>query len=81
MKDSDFIFDCVYLLNYKCHKINRNRGWLYIDSSDWIKKQKATLNHDNDDDKFIQFAATVALSYEIITTQTQRISKITPIYK
>ena len=30
------IFD--QLLFYKCHKINPNRGGLYIDSSDWIKK-------------------------------------------
>ena len=30
------IFD--QLLFYKCHKINPNRGGLYIDSSDWIQK-------------------------------------------
>ena len=40
MKGSDFIFDCVNLLHYKCHKINLKRGGLYIDSPDWIKDKK-----------------------------------------
>ena len=31
MKGSDFIFDCVNLLHYKCHKINLNRVGSYID--------------------------------------------------
>ena len=26
MKGSEFVFDCVQLLYYKCHKINPNRG-------------------------------------------------------
>ena len=44
MKDSNFVFDYVHLLYYKCHKINPNRGGSYIDSSDWIKNKKATIN-------------------------------------
>ena len=38
---SDFIFDCVNLLHYKCHKINFKRGSSYIDFSDYIKKKKS----------------------------------------
>ena len=34
MRGSDFIFDCVYLLYYKCHKTNFKRGGSYIDSPD-----------------------------------------------
>ena len=30
MKSSDFVFDYVHLLHYKCHKINPNRGGSYI---------------------------------------------------
>ena len=41
MRGSDFIFDYVHLLYYKCHKINFKRGGSYIDSSDW-----AALNHE-----------------------------------
>ena len=29
MKGSDFIFDCVYLLYYKCHKMNPNNSGSY----------------------------------------------------
>ena len=40
MKGSGFVFDYLYLLCYKCHKINPNRGGTYIDSPDWIIKKK-----------------------------------------
>ena len=40
MKGSEFVFDYVHLLYYKCHKINPNRGGSYIDSPDWIKSKK-----------------------------------------
>ena len=32
MKGSDFIFDCVHWLHYKCHKIDFKQGGSYIDS-------------------------------------------------
>ena len=41
---SDFIFDCVHLLYYKCHKINIKRGVSYIDSPDWTKYNKGKIN-------------------------------------
>ena len=41
---SDFIFDCVHLLYYKYHKINFKQSESYIDSLDWIKNKKATIN-------------------------------------
>ena len=47
MRGCDFIFDCVLLLYYKCHKINPNRSGSYIDSSDWIKHKKVTKNPIN----------------------------------
>ena len=43
MRGSDFIFDCVHVLYYKCHKINPNCGGSYIDSPDWIKNKKAAI--------------------------------------
>ena len=60
MKGSDFIFDGVNLLYYKCHKINFKRGGSYIESPDWMKKKKATIN-PKIKDKCFQYAATVAL--------------------
>ena len=38
MKGSEFLFDQVYSLYYKCHKINPNHGGSYIGSPNWIKK-------------------------------------------
>ena len=34
MRESDFIFDSVQRMYYKCHKVNFKRDGLYIDSPD-----------------------------------------------
>ena len=78
MRGSDFIFDCVNLFHYKCHKINLKRGGSYIDSSDWIKNKYPNINPINDDDNGFQYAATVALNHKEIGKSLQRISKIKP---
>ena len=49
MKGSEFVFDYVQLLYYKCHKINPNRGGFYVGGLDWIYrpdwvKNKQTIN-------------------------------------
>ena len=36
--------DYVQLFYYKCHKINQNCGLSYVDSPDWIKNKKKTIN-------------------------------------
>ena len=56
MRGSEFAFDNVQLLYYKCHKINLNCGGSYIDSSDWIENKKATINPINKkDNKCFQY--------------------------
>ena len=50
MKGSDFVFDCVDLLYYKCHKINPNHVGSYIDSTDGMKSKNATINSINKKD-------------------------------
>ena len=62
-RGSELIFALVQLLYYKCQKINFTCGGLYIDSPDWIRKKKATINPRNRVDKLFQFAVTVALNY------------------
>ena len=47
MKGGESAFDYVQLLYYKCHKKNPNRSGSYIDTSDWIKNKKATINPIN----------------------------------
>ena len=63
MIGSEFVFDSVDLLYYKFHKISLNRGRSYIDSAKWLKNKKTTINPKNDDDKYLQYAATVALNH------------------
>ena len=79
MKGSEFFFDYVHLMYYKCHKINPNRGGSYIDSPDWIKNKKETINPINKkDNKYFQYAVTVALNLEEIGKNSERITKIKP---
>ena len=40
MKKSDFIFDLVQLMYYKCRKVNFKNGGSYIYSPDWIIKKQ-----------------------------------------
>ena len=53
-----------------------NRGDSYIDSPKWLKNKKATINPNNIDDKCFQYDLTVALIYQSIKKDPQRISKI-----
>ena len=47
MKGSEFVFNYFQLLYYKCHRINPNCVGSYIDSLDWIKNNKGTINTIN----------------------------------
>ena len=79
MRGSEFVFNYVQLLYYKCHKRNLNRGGSYIDSPDWIKSKKATINSINKkDNKCFQYAVTALLNYGEINKDPQRITKIKP---
>ena len=78
MRGSDFIFDSVQLMYYKCHKVTFKRGDSFIDSPDWIKKKKAAINTRNTDDKCFQYAATVALNYEEIKRNPEIVSNVKP---
>ena len=53
MRRSNFIFDSVPLMYYKCRKVNFKYGGSYTDSPDQIKK-KATINPKNEDDTCFQ---------------------------
>ena len=60
MRGSDFIFDSVQMMYYKCHKINFKRGDSYIDPLDWKNKKKTTINQINTNGKCFQDPVTVA---------------------
>ena len=79
MRGSDFFFDCVHSLYYKCHKINLNPCGSYIDSPTWIKDKKATINPINKkNNKCFQYAVTVALNHEEVRKDPRGITKIKP---
>ena len=78
MKGSEFLFDSVDVLYYNLNKISLNRGGSHIDSPEWLKNKKTTTNPKNNDDKCFQYALTVALNYQNIKNNPERISKIKP---
>ena len=78
MRGSKFVFDSVDLLYRKLPKTNQNRGGSYIDSPEWIKTKKATINLKNNDNKGFQFVLAVALNYQNIENNLERLSKIKP---
>ena len=78
MKGSDFAFDGVNSLYYDFNKTSINRGGSYIDSQQWLKNKKSTINPKNNDDKCFQYAVTLALNLNRIDNHPERISKIKP---
>ena len=79
MRGSEFVYDTVDVLYYNLNKVSLSRGGSYIDSPKWLKNKKATINPQNKkDDRCFQYAATVALNYQKIKNNPERISKIKP---
>ena len=59
-----------------CPKVNLNRKGSYIDSPDWTKQKKATIDLKNAENKCFQYVATVALNYEVYKWNPERVSNI-----
>ena len=79
MKGSEFFFNYVQLLYYKFYKINPNCGGSYMDSPDWVRNKKATINPISKiDNKCFQYTVTVALNHVEIKKYRQIITKIKP---
>ena len=71
-----FFFDYVQILYCRCHKIHQNCDGSYIDSPDWIKNKKATINSINkNNNKSYQYAVTIALNYEKIKKDPQKLTE------
>ena len=75
MKGSEFGFDYVHLLYYKCHKINLNRGGSSIDSPDWVKNKSTASSINKKDTKCFQYTVTVALNHEEIGKNLEKNNK------
>ena len=66
MRGSEFEFDGIIFLYYDFNKTGINRGGSYIDSLQWLKDKKSTINPNNNDDKCFQYAVTLALNLDKI---------------
>ena len=50
MRRSEFVLDSINLLYYHLQKVGLKRGGSDIDSLEWLKNKKATINPQNNDD-------------------------------
>ena len=78
MKGPDFEFDGVNFLYYDFNKISIGRSGSYIDSPQWLKNKKSTINPKNNNYKCSQYAVTLALNLDRVDSSPERISKIKP---
>ena len=68
IKGSDFVFECVDLLDYKLHRVHLRRGGSYIKSPKWLLHKVSTINPKNeDDDECLRWSIISALNYYEIT--------------
>ena len=78
-RGSEFIHESVELLYYYFHKIEMKRGESYIESPEWLKNKRETINPKNkNDDNCFQYAMTAALNHQNVGRDPQRIPKIKP---
>ena len=73
MKGSDFVFNGINYLYYDLNRITISKGGSYIESPKWLKDKKCTVNQKNNDNKCFQYAATLALNFNDIDRNPQRI--------
>ena len=89
MKGSDFIFNGINYLYYDLNRITISKVGSYIESPKRLKDKKCTINQKNTDNKCtinqknidnkcFQYATTLALNFNNINEDPQRISKIKP---
>ena len=81
MRGSDFVFDWVQLMHFKCHKVTSKRGRSYIDSPAWLKNKRSDKKLGNWNNKCFQYAATVALNYLETETHSERVLNIAAFIK
>ena len=78
-KNSGLVLQGVELMEYDINKITINRVGSYIESPEWLKSKKCTINPQNkNDNKYFQYSTTVALNHEKINNHPEKISKVRP---
>ena len=74
MRGSYFTFDSVDVLYYDLNRISLSTSGLYIDSPEWLKNKKATINPKNKDYKcFESNNKSIALNILYVPYNTEEI--------
>ena len=75
IKESDFIFESVELMDYKLHRVRLRRGGSYVKSPECLANKKATINPKNKNDcECLRWAIISALNYnEILKKEFENI--------
>ena len=74
MRGSDFIFNGINYLFYDFNRVSISKGGSYTESPKWFKDKKSTINQKNNDYKCFQYATTLALNFNKINNDPQRIN-------
>ena len=80
MRWSKFIPESIDLLYYHLQKVDLKRSGSYIDSPEYLKNKKATINLKSNDGNCFQYTLTAALNHQNIANNPQRILKIKPFF-
>ena len=77
IKESDFVFESVELMDYKPHRIRLRRGGSFLKSPEWLANKKATINPKNKNDyECLRWSIISALNYnEIMKKEFENIFK------
>ena len=74
MRGSDFIFNGVNCFYYDFNRISISKSGSYIESPKWLKDKKSAVNQKNNDHKCFEYAATLALNFDKITSYPERVT-------
>ena len=80
MRWSKFVPESIDLLYYHLQKVDLKRSGSYIDSPEYLKNKKATINLKSNDGNCFQYTLTAALNHQNIANNPQRILKIKPFF-
>ena len=73
---SSFVYESVEECNMHFHKIDLCRGASFIDTPEWLKNKKATINPQNANNAYcFMYAIAIALFHEALGNNPDRISK------
>ena len=76
LRNSKFVFDRVLHMDIDFHRLNLMRGASYVPLPDRLTKKKAIINPKNSDMECFKWAVIVAMKWEEIGNNLERVSKL-----